>query len=121
MEHAKQKSQTMITQFRVIYVIIDTIQSFNVTNVNYKKLEVDFNPWLCPTCAEEIPFFALAIKDLKNLISNIFPQKSILKKVDQKKFHLAKSKKLNHVLNETENNISCDYFEINEFKEIKIK
>ena len=85
MEHAKQKSQAMITQFRVFYVITDTIQSFNVTNVNYKKLEVDFNSWLCPTCAEEIPFFALAIKDLKNLLSNIFPQKSILKKVDQKK------------------------------------
>ena len=94
----------------------------NVTNANYEKLKVDPNPWLCPTCAEEIPFLALANKDIKNLISNGFPKKSILKKVDQKtKIHLEKFKELNQVLNETENNISCDYFEMDEFKKIKIK
>ena len=44
------------------------------------------------------------------------------KKVDQKtKTHLEKFKKLNQVLNKTENNISCDYFEIDEFKKIKTK
>ena len=48
----------------------------NVTNANYEKLKVDPNPWLCPTCAEEIPFLALANKDVKNLISNGFPKKS---------------------------------------------
>ena len=94
----------------------------NVSNANYEKLKVDPNPWLCPTCAEEIPFFDLANKDLKNLLSNSFPEKSILKNVDQKtKIHLEKFKELNQVLNETENNISCDYFDIDEFKKIKIK
>ena len=34
----------------------------NVSNANYEKLKVDPNPWLCPTCAEEIPFFDLAKK-----------------------------------------------------------
>ena len=44
------------------------------------------------------------------------------KKVDQKtKTHLEKFKELNQVLNKTENNISCDYFEIDEFKKIKTK
>ena len=94
----------------------------DVINANYEKLEVDHSPWLCPTCAEEIPFFDLANKDLKNLLSNSFPKKSILTKVDQKtKIHLKKFKELSQVLNETENNISCDYFEIDEFKKIKIK
>ena len=58
----------------------------------------------------------------KNLLSNRFPEKSILKKADQKtKTHLGKFKELNQVFNKTENNISCDYFDINEFKKIKIK
>ena len=26
----------------------------NVANANYENLKVDHNPWLCPTCAEEI-------------------------------------------------------------------
>ena len=56
----------------------------NVSNTNYEKLKVDLNPWLCSTCAEEITFFDLAKKDLKNLLSNIFPEKSVLRKVDQK-------------------------------------
>ena len=67
-----------------------------------------------------MPFFALTNKDLKNLLSNSFSQKSILKKFDQQtKIHLEKFKELNQVLNKTENNISCDYFEIDEFKKIK--
>ena len=93
-----------------------------MSNANYEKLKVDPNSWLYLTCAEEIPSFALINKDLKNLLSNSFPKKSILKKVDQKtKIHLEKFKEPSQVLNETENNISCDYFEINEFKKIKIK
>ena len=93
-----------------------------MSNGNYEKLKIDPNPWLCPTCAEEIPFFALANKDFKNLLSNSFPRKSILKKVDQKtKIHLEKFKELNQVLNETKNIINCDYFEIDELKKIKIK
>ena len=61
------------------------------------------------------------LKILRTSYQIFFPKSQSLKKLIKKKFHLAKSKKLNHVLNETENNISCDYFEINEFKEIKIK
>ena len=50
-------------------------------------------------------------------LSNSCPKKSILKKVDQKtKIHIEKFKELNQVLDEKENNISCDYFEIDEFK-----
>ena len=94
----------------------------DVSYANYEKLKIDPNPWLCPLCAEEIPFFALTNNALKNLLQNSFPKTSILKKVDQKtKIHLGKFKELNQVLNETENNICCDYFEINEFKKIKIK
>ena len=37
------------------------------------------------------------------------------------KTHLEKFKELNQVLSETENYISCDYFEMDEFKKIKIK
>ena len=54
----------------------------HVSNANYEKLKVDPNPWIFPTCFEEIPFFDLANKDLKNLLSNSFPGKPILKKVD---------------------------------------
>ena len=65
----------------------------NVTNAYQEKLKVDPNPWLFQTCAKEIPFFALANKDLKNLLSNSFPKKIILKKVDQKiKIHQKKFK-----------------------------
>ena len=42
------------------------------------------NPWFCLTCAEEIPFFALVNKDLKNLLSKSFTKKSILKMGAQK-------------------------------------
>ena len=92
-----------------------------VSYAKYEKLKVDLNPWLCLTCAEEISFFALANKDRKNLLSNIFMKKSILKKVDQKtKIHPDKFKELNQVL-EAETNTSCDYYEINEFKKLKIE
>ena len=37
------------------------------------------------------------------------------------KIDLEKFKELNQVLNETENYISCDYFEMDKFKKIKIK
>ena len=47
----------------------------NETNANYEKLKVDPNPCLCLTCAKEIPFLALANKDIKSLISNNFPKK----------------------------------------------
>ena len=33
--------------------------------------------------------------------------------------HLEKFKEVNQVLNKTENNISCDYFDIDEFKKLK--
>ena len=42
----------------------------NVSNANYEKLKVDPKPWLCPTCTEKLPFFALPNKDLKNLLLN---------------------------------------------------
>ena len=52
----------------------------DVSTANYEKLKVDSNHWPCPTCAEEIPFFALTNKDINNLLSNSFPKLSILKK-----------------------------------------
>ena len=56
----------------------------DLTNANYEKLKVNRNPWFCPMCAEEIPFFALANKDLKNLLSNSFLKKLFFKRVHQK-------------------------------------
>ena len=41
--------------------------------------------------------------------------------VKKRAIHLEKFKELNQVLSQTENNISCEQFEINEFKKIKIK
>ena len=55
----------------------------DVSNANYEKLKVDSNHWPCPTCAEEIPFFALTNKDINNLIL-VFPNYQSSKKVDQK-------------------------------------
>ena len=70
-----------------------------MSDAHYEKLKVDPNPWLYPTCAEEIET-----------------------KIDHKtKIHLEKFKELYQLLNERENNIRCDNFEIDEFKKIKIK
>ena len=89
---------------------------------HYEKHKIDPNSWLFPTFPEEIPFFVLAKKDLKNLLSNIFLKKSVLEKVHQKtEIRLEKFKELSQLLNETENNISCNYFKIYEFRKIKIK
>ena len=54
----------------------------NVSNANYEKLKVNTNPWLCPTCAEDIPFFDLANKYFKNQI--VFLKNQSLKKVMKK-------------------------------------
>ena len=103
-------------------MISGIILSVSVTNANYEELKVDSNPWLFQMLAEEIDFVALANKDLRNLVSKSFPKKSFLKNVDQKaKIHLEKFKELNQVLNETEKNIRCYYFQIDKFKKIKIK
>ena len=70
-----------------------------MSDAHYEKLKVDPNPWLYPTRAEEIET-----------------------KIDHEtKIHLEKFKELYQLLNERENNIRCDNFEIDEFKKIKKK
>ena len=70
-----------------------------MSDADNEKLKVEPNPWLYPTRAEEIET-----------------------KIDHKtKIHLEKFKELYQLLNERENNIRCDNFEIDEFKKIKKK
>ena len=70
-----------------------------MSDAHNEKLKVEPNPWLYPTRAEEIET-----------------------KIDHKtKIHLEKFKELYQLLNERENNIRCDNFEIDEFKKIKKK
>ena len=79
-----------------------------------------------PNMCEEMPFSSLSNKKFNIFLSRNPPHRSSQgvpsKKVDKHtKEILKKLKDLNKLFDHTENAVSCDYFDINEYKKVKIK
>ena len=83
-------------------------------------------PWYCPISAMEMPFSSLSNKEF-NLSLSRNPLDSSAQAITSKKIDkhteeiLKKLSNLNKFFDHTENNVSCDYLDINEYKKIKIK
>ena len=78
-----------------------------------------------PNMCEEMPFSSLSNKKF-NILSRNPPHPSSQavpsKKIDKHtKEILKKLKDLNKLFDHTESAVSCDYFDINEYKKVKIK
>ena len=125
MEHAKLRSKMRMNQFSVICAI-NRAMFFEVSSAKYEKLKLSTLPWYCPICAKEMPFSSLSNKEF-----NIFKfrnpphpraQAVLSNKVEKRtKEILKKLKDLNKFFDHTENAVSRDYLDINEYKKIKIK
>ena len=79
-----------------------------------------------PNMCEEMPFSSLSNKKFNIFLSRNPPHRSSQavpsKKIDKHtKEILKKLKDLNKLFDHTENAVSCDYFDINEYKKVKIK
>ena len=79
-----------------------------------------------PNMCEEMPFSSLSNKKFNIYLSRNPPHPSsqavLSKKIDKHtKEILKKLKDLNKLFDHTESAVSCDYFDINEYKKVKIK
>ena len=81
----------------------------------YENLKESTLPWYCPYCIMELPFYKFKNKDLQILLNdphNNHP-KSISKKMNKKtKEFLEKFRKMSQIFEQSENPLSCDYYDI---------
>ena len=100
------------------------IKCADINQQKYEKLKKDFLAWYCADCTTEIPFSTLSNKDFKDfLYSTTTPQPSqILQKSSKEiKKMMSRFKQVNQLFDQSENSISCDYYDINGFSKIVIK
>ena len=97
----------------------------DIRSAEYEKLKLSTLPWYFPICAKKCHFPVYLIKNSiyyyleTHLILVLKPY--LLRKSINKKEILKKLKDLNKLFDHTENAVSCDYFDINEYKKVKIK
>ena len=98
----------------------------DISCAKYEKLKLSMLPWYCSISAMEMPFSSLSNKEF-NLSLSRNPLHSSAQAITSKKIDkhteeiLKKLSNLNKFFDHTENNVSCDYLDINEYKKIKIK
>ena len=88
-----------------------------------KNLKESPLPWYCPYCIMELPFSTVKNHDLQKIINDshnnhpkLFPRKMNKKTKDfLKKFH-----EMSQIFEQSENPLSCDYYDISDFKKLKI-
>ena len=84
----------------------------------YENLKESPLPWYCPYCIMELPFFTFKNKDFQILLNdphNNHP-KPIPKKMNKKiKEFLKKIHKVSRMFEQSENLLSCDYYDISDF------
>ena len=95
----------------------------SIGETQYENLKGSPLPWYCPYCIMELPFFTVKNNDLHKLLSdshNNHP-KSIPRKMNKKtKEFLKKFCEMSQIFEQSENPLSCDYYDISDFKKLKI-
>ena len=90
----------------------------------YEKLKPDSSPWYCPTCLSEFPFFQMNDKELKSFLKiskTSATQTQVTSKTNLRTKELIKSfKQLKQMLEESENPVSCDYYDVHDLNKIQI-
>ena len=99
------------------------IKCADINQQKYEKLKKDFLAWYCADCTTEIPFSTLSNKDFKDfLYSTTTPQPSqILQKSSKEiKKMMSRFKQVNQLFDRSENSISCDYYDVDDFNKIVV-
>ena len=89
----------------------------------YENLKESPLPWYCPYCIMELPFFTVKNNDLPKLLSDSYNNhpKPIPRKINKKgKEFLKKFREMSQIFEQSENPLSCDYYDISDFKKLKI-
>ena len=87
------------------------INCAEIDHQKYEKLKKDPLAWYCANCATEIPFSALSNKDFKDFL---YPSQILQK--SSEKLILSRFKQVNKLFDKSENSISCDYYDVDDFK-----
>ena len=98
------------------------IKCADINNQKYEKLKKDPLAWYCGDCTTKIPF-TLSNKDFKDfLYSTTTPQPSqILQKSSKEiKKMMSRFKQVNQLFDRSENSISCDYYDVDDFNKIVV-
>ena len=99
------------------------IKCADINNQKYEKLKKDPLAWYCGDCTTKIPFSTLSNKDFKDfLYSTTTPQPSqILQKSSKEiKKMMSRFKQVNQLFDRSENSISCDYYDVDDFNKIVV-
>ena len=99
------------------------IKCAEINHQKYEKLKKYPLAWYCADCTTEIPFSTLSNKDFKDfLYSTTTPQPSqILQKSSKEiKKMMSRFKQVNQLFDRSENSISCDYYDVDDFNKIVI-
>ena len=100
------------------------IDCIGISIRKYEKLKSDSSPWYCPICLSEFPFFQMNDKELKSFlkISKIpsTPTQATSKTNLRTKELIKSFKLLKQMLEESENPVSCDYYDVHELNKIQI-
>ena len=101
--------------------------SIGIEETQYENLKRSPLPWYCPYCIIEFPFSSVNNKYLHSLAlsggpTNIKSCFTYGKKNQQKtKEFLKKFREMNQIFDQSNNLTSCDYYDIPEFKKMKIR
>ena len=99
------------------------IECVGISSAYYEKVQNDAESWYSPNCSKELPFSGVRDKDLYNVIHVQSTPLTLFINIPNKKSKglTHKFQQLNNLFNQSENTISCDYFDLNYFQKIKIK
>ena len=120
------RSRIMTQQFYATYMkkYIHTA-CIEIGETQHENLQISPFPWYCPYCITDFPFSSINNKDLHSLASGptiINNHASpTLKQINKKtKGFLKKFRKMYQIFHQSDNLITCDYYDIPEFKKMKI-
>ena len=87
----------------------------------YEKLENDTKQWYCPNCSKELPFSDVRDKDPHNTIHVQSTPQTHFTNVPNKKSKglMHKFEQLNNLFDQSENTVSCDYYDLKTFRKLK--
>ena len=98
-----------------------------IEETQYENLKRSPLPWYCPYCITEFPFSSVNNKDLHSLALSSGPTNNnhaspmVKKSTKKTKEFLKKFCEMNQMFDQSDNLISCDYYDIPEFKKMKIR
>ena len=99
------------------------IKCAEINHQKYEKLKKDPLAWYCADCTTETPFSTLSNKDFKDFLYSTTTQQplQILQKSSKEiKKMMSRFKQVNQLADQSENSISCDYYDVDDFNKIVI-